>query len=224
MRKLELISLLMDVHSLLNDIGIQIVGDRDGYINMVTELLDASETEDFDYVADDDDDTSFDSAPPVAWPNVSNAPVCAPPVSWPNVSHGVSDTFTQSSATVSAPVATPVVSKPPAGVVMRPVGTHSHLAYRDNRGRACVPQVLTLAVGLAPGDPVHIARRAHGLDGVVLLKNAPATGLLSTYLVDKDGNVRLCRGLLDKAIGMSNTDVFKFSLSRDGRAIVGRSV
>lgn len=80
----------------------------------------------------------------------------------------------------------------------------------DGRGRACVPASLTSLCGFKPQDFVYVSVRAHNQPGLVLLKNPSQTGHLSTYTVDKDGNIRLSHFVLTQGnLGAASKVRFK---------------
>jgi bifunctional DNA-binding transcriptional regulator/antitoxin component of YhaV-PrlF toxin-antitoxin module len=89
---------------------------------------------------------------------------------------------------------------------------------RDGRNRACVPNNLTKSVGIKPLDFVYVAKRAHG-SGLVILRKVAKTGHLSTYRVDKDGNIRLSDSLLSKG-NLGSSSSIKFRTSNTGDSII----
>ncbi len=85
----------------------------------------------------------------------------------------------------------------------------------DGRGRACVPAALVAHCGFEPHDQVYVSVRAHKQPGLVLLKTPSQTGHLSTYTVDKDGNIRLSHFVLSQGnLGAATRVKFKADKSR----------
>lgn len=164
-----------------------------------------------DYYLDDEDDEDEDEEDTVATDLWANPP--PPAASWPNVATPVASRPTIQWPRVSVP-APPALAPVPAAsndVLRATVG-------RDGRGRACCPNNLTKHVGFGPGDHVFVAERASG-PGLVLLKRAPSSGLLATYTVDSDSNIRLCRGVLADG-GLGSSQDIKFRTTNDGIVVV----
>lgn len=159
--------------------------------------------------------------PSIEWPNVSEP---APKVSWPNVG-SVVGICPQNKVVAPAPDITPVgvaqsthwtpsgpvvTNHGPTGpLVTTPAATEESVST-DGRGRACVPKHLVTKLGFKPGDMVYVSVRAHKQPGLVLLPKPSQTGHLSTYVVDKDGNIRLSHYVLTQGnLGLYTTVKFK---------------
>jgi len=177
----------------------------------------------FDYIDDDEDyvddypfsdesdpDSSFESKTEEnvsEWPNIGPAlvlPSVGAPA-WPNVGQVVG-VMAKEKVVKSAPVHradTALVAN------VQPAPSSDDTVYLDNRGRACVPNSISRAAGFSAGQHVYISKRANGL-GVILLRVASKTGHLSTYTVDKHGNIRLSQDLLRRSgLGLETAIRFK---------------
>ena len=164
-------------------------------------------------------------APAAAWPAVAHSTgvTVAPSKTWPNVADGVATAH----STPAGPVVTPrpacVVPKPKAisaatiAVVPRVGVIRATIDRDDSRARACVPVELTRAVGFTPGRRVYISLRSGG-KGLMLMPKVTKTGHVSTYQVDKDGNLRLSCFVLLKG-GLTSLRI-KFRTTNDGKSIV----
>jgi hypothetical protein len=150
-----------------------------------------------------------------SWPATTGAVAVAKPVAKPFIPPLASGPKTASTVLQPVVVAQPKVGKPKAA------SRHNILREtvdRDARRRACCPQALTIAVGMSPLDFVQVAKRAHGT-GLVILRKVAKTGHLSTYRVDKDGNIRLSDNLLSKG-GLGGHHSIKFRTSNSGDSII----
>jgi hypothetical protein len=167
-------------------------------------------------------------APAATWPNTgavqkkdlwANPP--APAATWPNTQCAPNDDLVKPVwPRISKPVTATTVANPPKATATASRQNVLRVTVgRDQRSRACVPNNLTKAVGIKPLDFVYIAKRAHGAQGLVILRKVAKTGHLSTYRVDKDGNIRLSDNLLSRG-GLGRCVNVKFRTANSGDSII----
>jgi hypothetical protein len=89
----------------------------------------------------------------------------------------------------------------------------------DNRGRVTIHNGFVRDAGMNKGSVAYIAKRNGGHTGLVVMDRKPRTGLLGTYLVDKSGNVRITRKILQDA-GLAGTASLKMRLTDNRRAVI----
>jgi hypothetical protein len=166
------------------------------------------------YAHNSDDAYSYDPDaldPGSSTPATPAAPPVTPavPATQGTVSTGV---------TTGTPVATP---KPKASGSKRrgKIDDKRRFTSRDSRGRVAIHNGFVKSLGLKPGDLAYVSVRARNHPGLVVLTKASRTGHLSTYKVDRSGNIRLSaktlkRGRVDK------TQQFKLRLTDDKRGII----
>jgi bifunctional DNA-binding transcriptional regulator/antitoxin component of YhaV-PrlF toxin-antitoxin module len=148
--------------------------------------------------------------PSIQWPNVA-APAPAKP-KWPLTDMQTGDVvgiFANGKVGKSQVASIGVVASTPT-----PTGKWQQIVDTDGRGRACVPTSLAQRAGFNPGDFVYVSVRAHKQPGLVLLASPSKTGHLSTYIVDKDGNIRLSHFILSQGNLGLNTSV-RFSAKKN---------
>ena len=74
-------------------------------------------------------------------------------------------------------------------------------AVKDARGRLCIPSIVTKTMGLKPGDKMYVWTEHNSLTVYASWRkpNDKTVDSYSLYTVDKSGNVRISRSILEEA-------------------------
>lgn len=93
------------------------------------------------------------------------------------------------------------------------------LTTRDSRGRVTIHNGFVSLLGLKHNSLAYVSKRAQGYPGLVVLPKASKTGHLTTYRVDKSGNVRISKKVLEES-GLSKANNFKMRLADNKSSII----